>query len=482
MCWVLKAPPGGFYGSLSGWHERFPSYLVALSVLAAGLALIAGAAFRTSMPWIALSAAAAAIGTRTLISDPSFQIGLDPFRSLLDQSTLGAAFICLGCALSNPRGVQSPRSRLWIGLGLALLVTLLSLASFGLYSSQPALDLAGLGLPWLGLAFLAWALHQDRGGRTGDGFLPGLLKGASLGVLILTSTVAAVAASGLAWGLWVPGLEIAYGLGVLTLLGGLAVAATALSVWEFWKWLRDRPSLSRIIQEQQAQLEATALTLQQQVRLAATLEERQRLSRDMHDGIGGQMMSLLARVRSRGITPEELENELTGGLTELRLMVDSLDASGGSLADALAVLRSRIRTQSEAAGLGLNWIQAEDLNDLRADPNWSLNLNRLIQEAVTNAIRHSRGDRLDVTFVVVDDQTLSIAIQDNGIGFDRSQVRAGRGLANLTVRAAQLNGELEFGSTETGGGAIVRAIIPLPKPQPSAPALGDHSVVDMIPN
>jgi signal transduction histidine kinase len=269
-------------------------------------------------------------------------------------------------------------------------------------------------------------------------------------------------ATGLVWGLWVLSLEAAYGLGVVTLLGGLAIVAAVLATRAIWRWARDRPRLSRLVLRQQQEIEAAALALRQQERRSVVLEERQRLSRDMHDGIGGQLSSLLARVRSRRITPDQLEGELASGLAELRLMVDSLDASDGPVADALAVLRSRLRTQTEAAGMRLEWFQSEDLNGVVADPGWILNLNRLIQEAATNAIRHSGGTCLDVGIRLTEGDRLTVSVRDDGAGFDRDQVRPGRGLSNLSYRAAQLGGEIRFWRGEAGQGTVVEAVVIAP--------------------
>ena len=470
------------YGSLSNLMDAFRAWLLVLSAVAAGLALAASAALRAPAPWIALSAAAAAVGARSVASDAVFQVWLGPFWSVLDQFALCVALLCLGCAFLNPRMEQPQGMRRWLWAGLGGLVLLTGLALFGAYRDSGVLKTAGMGLPLMGLAFLVWAGRQTLR-RPGAGSVSvRTLEGAVLGLLAVTAVTAVVAGSGLGWGLWVPGLEAVYGIGVFTLLSGLVAPAGFLTGREIWHRVRDRPRLSRIIRSQQQEIEATALALQQQERRSAILEERQRLSRDMHDGIGGQLMSLLARVRSRRITPEQMEGELTSGLAELRLMVDSLDASDGPVADALAVLRSRIRTQTEAARMSLDWSQSEALTDIVGEPNWVLNLNRLIQEAVTNAVRHAKADHMSVAVEVIDDRRLSVTIRDNGIGFDKDRVRPGRGLSNLAFRAAQMGGAIEIGRDGVGGGAVVRAIVTIPQAQPTPPALGHQSSEDMMPS
>jgi len=466
MAPLMLGPPdrvASLYGVMAEPGEAIRPLLPPLAVMAAALALAAGALLRIGTPWVGLAAAAAAAGARTLASDPVLPPWLEPYALTLDPLALAAAVICLGCAFSGPRPDLSRRDRAGLGAGAALLVLLLGLALFGAHQGRAELQPAGLGMPVLGLIFLAWTSTPAlRSQGAGPVAVRGL-AGAALGTLALTAVAAVATATGLAWGLWVLGLEAAYGLGVLALLGGLAIVAAVLATRAIWRWALDRPRLSRLVLTQKREIEAAALALRHQERRSVVLEERQRLSRDMHDGIGGQLSSLLARVRSRGITPDQLEGELASGLAELRLMVDSLDASDGPVADALAVLRSRLRTQTEAAGMRLEWFQSEDLNGVVADPGWILNLNRLIQEAVTNAIRHSGGTCLDVEIRLAEGGRLTVLVRDDGAGFDRDQVRPGRGLSNLSHRAAQLGGEIRLGRGEAGQGTVVEAMVIAPR-------------------
>lgn len=463
---------------LTGW---FRACLPLLSLLAAGLALAAAVARRSSSPWIALGAAAAAIGARTLTSEAGIETALGPFGQVADQVALAAALICLGCALLDPKALRRSRDRWIIRAGLGLFVGLAALSSWGAYRGEAGIAGLGLALPPLALAFMFWGWVDGQDASVPRSGLARALEGWMLGVLALAAVPAVAVGSGIVWGPWILGLETAYGVSVLALLGVLAIRGGSITAVEIWKWARDRPRLSRIITSQREEIEATALALQQQVRRSAVLEERQRLSRDMHDGIGGQLMSLLARVRSRGISPDQLEGELSSGLSELRLMVDSLDASDGSIADALGVLRSRIRTQTDAAGIALDWSQSGDLNVVAEDPRWILNLNRMIQEAATNAVRHAGGDRLKVDIETTGDRHITLTVEDNGVGFDKNRVSPGRGLTNLAFRAAQLGGRLDIERGPSGQGTIVQAVVALPRTLQDH-AWPDQSSGDMIPS
>ncbi len=484
---ALDAPPVlGPAGSIDRLHAALDRTthairvgLPALGLIAAVLGLGAAAAARSPVPWVALSAAAASIGARTLATNMTVGAPLGPFGPVLDQVALSATLICLGCAFAGLMSGPIRGSRPWVTAGSVLSVLLLGLALIGAHRDAGALEAAGLGLPVLGLIFMAAAGRRALRLPSNRPRRERLVEGVGLGLLILTSTAAVVGGAGLIWGIWVPALDTVYGLGVVALLIGLAGVSALLAGQAIWRWVRDRPRLSRIIRSQQEEIEAAAVALRQQERRSAVLEERQRLSRDMHDGIGGQLISLLARVRSRGITPEQLEGELTSGLAELRLMVDTLDTSDGAVADALAVLRSRIRTQIEAAGMTLEWSQPEALNGVAADPGWILNLNRLIQEAVTNAVRHSGGGSLSVDIRLEGEDRLVVTVRDDGVGFDRDKVRPGRGLSNLTFRAAQMGGVVSIARGPTGRGAVIEAIIAAPR----SPAAGDgQSDDEMMPS
>lgn len=471
-----EAAVRGMHERLSGVSRLLRRLVPGLALAAAALGLGAAAASRRPSPWVALSGAAAAVGARTFATDEGLSAPLGPFGTVLDQLGLSAALICVGCGFLDSDFGSSPGRRRLIAAGASLFVLLLALTTYGAYGGQPTLEAAGLGLPVLGLGLLVMAGGPALRCPTVE--TPGALvmEGAALSLLGVTSVAAVVAATGLVWGFWVVGLEATYGLGLVALLVGAASFAAVRTGQGFAQWVRDRPRLSRIVQSQKQMIEAATSALRRQERRSAVLEERQRLSRDIHDGIGGQLTSLLARVRSRGISPEELEGELTNGLAELRLMVDSLDSSSGPVADALAVLRSRVRTQTEAAGMALKWDQSEELAEVAADPAWVLNLNRLIQEAVTNAVRHSGGARLHVEVGMDGDGRVTVSVSDDGEGFDRDRVRPGRGLSNLAYRAAEMGGVVGFERAESGRGTVVQAVLTLPADGP------DHSEGEMMPS
>ncbi|MGB7654904.1 MAG: sensor histidine kinase [Novosphingobium sp.] len=205
--------------------------------------------------------------------------------------------------------------------------------------------------------------------------------------------------------------------------------------------------------------------LDTEIRNAAILEERQRFARDMHDGIGGHLQALLMRVRAGRIQSGEIASELQGGLADLRLMVDSLDQIDAGLGQALDNFRLRAGPQLEAAGIALEWRRSGPLDTARLDPRATLSLYRMLQEAITNCVRHSGAGKVElVADLDQAGRTLTIEIADNGCGFDPAAVRAGKGLGNLRKRALKLGGTADLVSAAGSGTRIVLRIPVAPHP------------------
>ena len=228
--------------------------------------------------------------------------------------------------------------------------------------------------------------------------------------------------------------------------------------------LRSELQFARTAATQQAALARQAEhALQDEIRSRAVVEERQRFVRDMHDGIGGQMQSLLMRLRMRKIAIADVESEVAAGLVDLRLVADSLDHVGNDLASALATFHTRARQQLDAVGIACEWSQRGDLARVRLDPRAILSLYRILQEALTNTMRHAQAQRVRVTIDLPDSaQGLQIAFEDDGRGLGLAATDGGRGLANMAERARRLGGDLAVVPGEDARGVRIELTIPLP--------------------
>lgn len=196
--------------------------------------------------------------------------------------------------------------------------------------------------------------------------------------------------------------------------------------------------------------------MQDQIRQQAILEERQRFVRDMHDGVGGNLLSLLMRVRTKRVDLDKVELELEDGLTDLRLVVDSMDQVGGSLVQALAMFKARSARQLEAADIAMDWIEEGDFSTAAFDSRAILNIYRILQEATTNAVRHANPKAIRFEMRSGENSAPTIMrICDDGDGFAEAEIEAGRGLANMRKRAEKLGGKLELVHSDSGKGTCV---------------------------
>ncbi len=184
-------------------------------------------------------------------------------------------------------------------------------------------------------------------------------------------------------------------------------------------------------------------------------EERARLMRDMHDGMGGHLVSLLARVEDERSTNADIARELRAALDDLRLMIDSMEDVGGDLLTLLAMLRNRLEPRLRSAGIRLHW-QVDDLPPFpELNPEKALHILRIVQEAITNVLKHARATELRIGLKEQQgdqgENGILITCEDNGQGFSREDKTAGRGLLNMLRRAGFIGGRTGIDSTPGQG-------------------------------
>lgn len=210
-------------------------------------------------------------------------------------------------------------------------------------------------------------------------------------------------------------------------------------------------------------LDDTKDNLEKEIRRRAVLEERERLTRDIHDGVGGQLLGLLLRLRTGDVPKASITRDLQSGLNDLRLVVDALDHTGNDLGQALSAFRDRATNQLDAAGLSLKWAQVDGLDFEPKGRDGMLNLYRILQEALNNIIRHSDANEVEVDITAQEtNQLLQIKIQDDGVGRKRSD-KPGRGTLNMQRRAEILGGNLTTGSGLRNTGHSITITLPISK-------------------
>jgi PAS domain S-box-containing protein len=216
---------------------------------------------------------------------------------------------------------------------------------------------------------------------------------------------------------------------------------------------------------------AQARLLEQQ-RVVATLEERQRLARELHDGVGQMLgyVSMQAQAIRRWVHDGETataEVQLTrladaaqDAHNDIRESILSLRAEPASLAgwDFYAALRRHVDLFQDHYGVATEMIVPPGMQEQVIAPAAGIQLLRVIQEALTNARKHGHARCVQVAFGCEDGRA-RIVVADDGCGFDPEQLRAGEGdhfgLAFMRDRMAQIDGSLAVHSQPGSGTQLV---------------------------
>jgi signal transduction histidine kinase len=257
---------------------------------------------------------------------------------------------------------------------------------------------------------------------------------------------------------------------------GVAVVTTG-AAWLLGDSHRVRRSTIAELEERTALLqERTGLLelLQTQLADQAVAAERTRIARELHDVVA-HSMSVIAIQSGAGerlidSRPDQAREVLVtigdvsrAALSELRRVLGVLrDGEAGELwpAPGLGDL-PRLLAQADKAGLH---VQAAVVGDLRDVPH-ALGLNgyRIIQEALTNVVKHAGPTRVDVR-VECGDRELLIEVCNQGTGRRPQRLGGGAGLIGMRERVTVFGGSLEYG--EHDGGFRVAARLPLTQTVP----------------
>lgn len=217
-------------------------------------------------------------------------------------------------------------------------------------------------------------------------------------------------------------------------------------------------SLAQRVAEREQQLHKAFGDLQKQQQEQAVLTERQRIMREIHDGVGSQLVGLLSMVSQRNPDPVVLEEHVKQALDEMRMAVDSLQPVHGDLVAVLATLRYRLQPRLQSAGIQVRW----DVSQLPALPQLSpqsvLQVQRILLEGFTNVLKHARATEVTVQARLDEAATppaIVLCLADNGVGLPAERSGAGHGVANMQSRAASIGATLQVQAAPAGGTRVV---------------------------
>ncbi|MFC5000176.1 GAF domain-containing sensor histidine kinase [Dactylosporangium cerinum] len=200
-----------------------------------------------------------------------------------------------------------------------------------------------------------------------------------------------------------------------------------------------------------AALRLEAALLFDEVRSLATTEERQRLAREIHDGVAQELVMVgygidnaVAALPDATAAEEELRilrAEVTRVITELRLSLFELRSEVDRYGGLTAAIADYARTVGASAGLRVHL--SLDETTARLPAAVEAELLRIAQEAITNARKHAGAENLWVT-CAVDPPFAQVEISDDGSGIGENRPDGRYGLAIMAERAERIRGRLEI--------------------------------------
>ncbi|WEK55157.1 MAG: sensor histidine kinase [Candidatus Cohnella colombiensis] len=205
-----------------------------------------------------------------------------------------------------------------------------------------------------------------------------------------------------------------------------------------------------------------------QAKMSAVVEERQRLARELHDAVSQQLFAISMTATAVGRTLDHdferarrqielIEEMAAAAQSEMRALLLHLrpvHLEGKRLAEAIPELIEEMQGRVQMQ-IGLDMDE-----DLYLNKGMENQLFRIVQEALSNALRHAKASRMDIILQRKED-TLRLSIRDNGVGFDPLQKKhSSYGMTNMEERVTELGGSFNITSAP-GKGTRIEIRVPI---------------------
>lgn len=196
--------------------------------------------------------------------------------------------------------------------------------------------------------------------------------------------------------------------------------------------------------------------------LIAIEEERERLSQEFHDGIGPNLSTLklwLDPANTRqSVDPNTIKSHLDLTILSIRRIIQDLSPHDLDK-QGLSVALQKYIQELQASGIATKLIYNLNIGTQRFSDLIEINLYRIAQELINNALKHAKAEEIHID-LLRDHDKLSMIISDDGQGFDVQQNTGGFGLKNIQNRVATMNGKVDFSSSAEFGTSVV-ILVPL---------------------
>ena len=205
--------------------------------------------------------------------------------------------------------------------------------------------------------------------------------------------------------------------------------------------------------------------------IAAQENERKLISRELHDDLGQTLTAVVIHLHAARAVPDlEKAREHTetairmaqGAIQQVKTLSVSLRPAQLDLLGVRAAVQSAVQRMAEPAGLDFN-VTFRGAEPKDVGPNASVAL-RVVQEGLTNSLRHARASRVDVRLRFLAKGRIGVMVRDDGIGFDKHRLLNGHpseinlGLYGMIERTELAGGRLNI-RTRPRRGVAIRAVL-----------------------
>ncbi|MFN3453650.1 MAG: sensor histidine kinase [Pseudobdellovibrio sp.] len=188
-------------------------------------------------------------------------------------------------------------------------------------------------------------------------------------------------------------------------------------------------------------------------------EERQRIARDLHDDVGARLLS--------GLHGEHLDlrSVIKTSLDDMRSIIKGISGEEIELCHLLADIRGETSQRLSVVNIELNWISnlPQEFESIKVNYRLYKALYSFFRELVSNVIKHSKSNSVDIKIEISQESYMRIHFFDNGLGYSAEALTLakGLGLKNLKKRAEDLGGKIEYKNADISRGAQAQLMIPI---------------------
>ena len=235
----------------------------------------------------------------------------------------------------------------------------------------------------------------------------------------------------------------------------LAVGVLLLGLIGFLVYRQQRLKIKHQRQEQELKEALQAVETQNKLK-----EQRLRISKELHDNIGSQLTYLASASQNIGMGLQKTSTEVTqqkiedlsnfsqDAIRDLRDTIWVMNRNSVTWDDLAERIRYLAQKVSNTTGINVS-VTREGEDGFTLDPSATMNVFRIIQEAINNAVKHASASTIAVN--VLSGSPAVVTINDDGKGYNISEVTSSsNGLKNMESRAKMLDATLKMSSSNTG--------------------------------